>query len=136
MTTANDNLKSIQSRIDELEQTVSEREEQIKTRTKQLKDDLQEELSPAELIRKHPLEAAGVSFVTGLVAGRIVRSMLRPRRSPSSSIHATPVEIQPSTISSTLSIIGVELLHTVRDIAVSWIKNRIDEKRKNLQTGK
>jgi hypothetical protein len=130
MTTANDHIKSIQSRIDELEQTVSERGDKIKARTRQLKDELQEELSPGELIRKHPLEAAGVSFVTGLIAGRAVRSMFGHGHKKTPAIQIAPAEKPTTTINSTLSIIGIELLHAAKELAVTWLRSRIDEKKK------
>jgi hypothetical protein len=129
MTTENDPIRSIQSRIDELEQTISERGEQIKARTMQLKEELQEELSPAELIRKHPLEAAGASLVTGILAGRVIRSIISPSKK-AAGVSSVSMEKQPSTLSSTVGIIGVELLHTAKDLAIAWIRNYIEEKKK------
>lgn len=150
MTTANDPLKNIQSRIDELEQTISDRGEQIKARTRQLKDDLQEELSPVELIKKHPVESAGVSFVTGLVAGRIIRSVISPKRQritvaatpqpaakpgwaekpkPHAKAAATeePREASASPRGMAVGALGIEVIHALRDLAVTWIKNRSEE---------
>lgn len=142
MTNANDPIKNIQSRIDELEQTISERGEQIRKRTRQLKEDLQEGLSPMELIKKHPVEATGVSFVTGIVAGRIIRSALTPKRQPI-AVHPPqpqPVsqapqaaqatqEKQPSPVGVAVGAIGIELLHTFRDLAITWLKSRVEEKK-------
>lgn len=139
MTTAHDPIKNIQSRIDELEETISERGEQIKERTRKLKEDLQEELSPMEIVRKHPVEATGVSFVTGIVAGRVVRSLFRPKRSaqaiqPSAenapqAAHAHQQK-QPSPIGVALGAIGVELLHTAKDLGVTWLKSQVERKKK------
>ncbi|MBN1929777.1 MAG: hypothetical protein JW764_09580 [Chlorobiaceae bacterium] len=158
MTTANDPLKSIQSRIDELEETISDRGEQIRARANQLKEELQEELSPMELIRKHPVESAGISFATGIVAGRIIRSVI----SPKSRKMAVPAAPQPpaaqpgraekpqpapaerqaakpsvmeaaldrsSSSGMAIGAIGVELIHALRDMAVTWIKSRGEAKK-------
>ena len=129
MTTANDPIKSIQSRIDELEQTISEKGEHIKARTMKLKDELQDELSPAELIRKHPVQAAGASFVTGVVLGRVIKGIVSPSHK-SQAVSALPAGKQNSTIAATVGIIGVELLHTAKDLGIAWIKSYIEEKKK------
>jgi hypothetical protein len=138
MTNANDPIKSIQSRIDELEETISERSEQIRGRTMQLKEDLQEELSPMELIKKHPVEAAGVSLVTGIVAGRVIRSLVSPKRQPTAkTIPATPPPPQEAQAKQTSPIavaagaIGAELLHAAKDLAITWLKSRVEMKKKS-----
>ncbi|MGC8775291.1 MAG: hypothetical protein ACP5R6_08565 [Chlorobaculum sp.] len=139
MTTANDPIKNIQSRIDELEQTISDRGEQIKARSRQLKEDLQEELSPVEMLRRHPLEATGISFVTGIVAGRIIRSLFSPKRQPATVLPPQPKpapqasratqEKQPSPVGIAAGAIGVELLHTFRDLAITWLKSQVENKK-------
>ena len=137
MTKANDPLKSIQSRIDELEQTISERGEQIKSRTHQLKEDLQDELSPVELVKKHPVESAGISFVTGILAGRAIRGLISPRKpkatkkkvttgEPATKKAAIPPELSPLKVA--LGSIGIELLNTGKDLAITWVKSRVESK--------
>ncbi|NTU57502.1 MAG: hypothetical protein HGB00_01065 [Chlorobiaceae bacterium] len=133
MTTANDPIKSIQSRIDELEQSIAERGEHIKARTLQLKEELQDELSPVELIRKHPVEAAGASFVTGVLLGRAIKSIVSPTPHRP-SVQSDPADKQRSTLSATIGIIGIELLHTAKDLGIAWLKNYIEEK-KNKPSG-
>lgn len=144
MTTANDPIRSIQSRIDELEQTITDRGEEIKARAKQLRDDLEDELSPREIIRKHPVESAGLSLVTGFIAGRIIRSIVTPQRSrvvearphiePQPVSSAAPKEKQSSPLRVALNAIGIELLHTGKDMAITWLKTRQEEKKvKNQQ---
>ncbi len=139
MTNAHDPLKSIQSRIDELEQTISERGEQIKSRTRQLKEDLQEELSPVEIVRKHPVKSAALSFVTGIVAGRILRGIISPKRSKKvgkGAVGTAPgsepevVATEPSPLKEAMGSIGIELLHTGKDLAITWIKNQFDTRTK------
>ena len=137
MSNVNDPIKNIQSRIDELEETISDRGEQIRERTRQLKEDLQEELSPMELVRKHPVEAAGASFVTGIVAGRIVRSFFSSKRQPAAkAIPVTPPSPQApqakqaSPIAVAAGAIGAELLHAAKDLAITWLKSRVAEKKK------
>jgi len=132
MTTANDPIKNIQSRIDELEQTISDKGKQIRERTRQLKEDMEEELSPMELIRKHPLEATGISFVTGIIAGRMIRSILSPRSNPVKTAVVIPHNAtvkQPSAVSSAIGAIGIELLHTAKDLGISWIRNHFEVKK-------
>lgn len=135
MTTVHDPIKNIQSRIDELEQTISDRGEQIKARTRQLKEDLQEELSPVEMLRRHPLEATGVSFVTGLVAGRVIRSLFSPKRQ-SASVETTQTRPetyqprQPSPIAVAAGAVGAELLHVAKDLAVTWLKSQVESKKR------
>ncbi|NTU91458.1 MAG: hypothetical protein HGB01_07500 [Chlorobiaceae bacterium] len=132
MTTANDHLKSIQSRIDELEHTISERGEQLRKRTTQLKEDLQEELSPEELIRKHPFQATGGALVAGLLVGRAVRSLFSPRHRAAVAapeIHL-PATVEASAMKVALGAVGAELIHAGKDLAISWLKSYIDEKKK------
>lgn len=145
MTTANDPIRSIQSRIDELEQTITDRGEEIKARAKQLRDDLEDELSPREIIRKHPVESAGLSLVTGFVAGRIIRSIVTPQRrrvvetgpriepQPQPVSTAMPKEKQSSPLRGALNAIGIELLHTAKDLAIAWLKTRQEEKKVHNQ---
>ena len=136
MTNANDPIKNIQSRIDELEHTISERGEQIRERTRHLKEDLQEELSPMELIKKHPVEAAGVSFVTGIVAGRAVRSLFSPKQKSAyvaSQAQPAPhaaLANQASPIAVAAGAIGAELLHAAKDLAITWLKSRVADRKK------
>jgi len=136
MTTENDPIKSIQSRIDELEHTISERGEKIKERTLQLKEDLQDELSPMELIKKNPVEATGISFVSGIVAGRVIRSLFSTKRQPAAKTSpATPQNSQasqPSPVAVAAGAIGVEMLHVVKDLAVTWLKSRVQEKKSKV----
>jgi ElaB/YqjD/DUF883 family membrane-anchored ribosome-binding protein len=131
MTTANEHIKSIQSRIDELEQTVSERGEQIKSRAMHLKEDLQEELAPDELIRKHPFKTTGSALLAGLLIGRAVKSIFRPSDRPVIVTENLPaVHREPSSVKTALVTIGVEILHTGKDLAIAWLKNYIAEKKK------
>lgn len=130
MSSAQEHLKSIQSRIDELEHTIAERGEQIRHRTKQLKDDLQDELSPEELIRKHPVEAAGVSLVAGIILGRIARGIVSPgRTSAGQAVLPPPAGHGQSALKAAIAAIGVEAVHAGKDLAVSWIKSYFDQKK-------
>jgi ElaB/YqjD/DUF883 family membrane-anchored ribosome-binding protein len=133
MTTANDQLRSIQSRVDELEQTISDRGEQIKARATQLKEEIREELAPLEILRKHPMEAAGVSFVTGLLAGRLMKSAMGPKRHRTPVVHPdvapAPQTPQTSPLGVAVGALGIELLHAARDLAVTWLKTRAEEKK-------
>jgi hypothetical protein len=131
MTTPTDQLKSIQSRIDELEQTISDRSEQIKARTLKLKDELQDELSPAEMVRKHPFEAAGGVFLAGLILGRGIRGAFGRKKidAPTVSPAAEPVHAKHAT-----SGIVVEILHAGKDLALTYLKHYLDQKSKKPKT--
>jgi ElaB/YqjD/DUF883 family membrane-anchored ribosome-binding protein len=137
MTTANEHISSIQTRIDELEQTISERGEQIRNRAVHLKEDLQEELAPAELIRKHPFQTTGSALVAGLVLGRVLKSMFRSGRTaaaPEPAPVASSQERRPSAVKAALATVGAEALHAGEDLAVTWLKNYISEKKKKPET--
>jgi hypothetical protein len=131
MTTANEHLKSIQSRIDELEQTISERGEQIKSRAVHLKDELREELAPEEVIRRHPFKSTGGAILAGLLIGRAVRSVVAPaHRSAPVSEYQPVAHHEPSAMKVALATIGAEALHAGKDLAITWMKNYIEEKKK------
>jgi hypothetical protein len=141
MTTANEHLRSIQSRIDELERTISERGAQIRNRTARLKEDLQEELEPAELIRKHPLQAAAGGVIAGILLGKAIRSIFgRPSSrpfaiAPTAQDGSNAIVVQhreailPSAVKSVLASVGAEALHAGQDLAISWIKEFIAKKK-------
>ncbi|NTV02235.1 MAG: hypothetical protein HGB04_05545 [Chlorobiaceae bacterium] len=131
MTTANEHLKSIQSRIDELEQTISERGEQIRTRAQHLKKEIQEELAPEELVRKHPFKTTGVALLTGLLIGRIAKSVIAPSPRPAAAAESLPVVRQESSaLKTALAAVGAEALHAGKDLAITWLRNYIEEKKK------
>ena len=101
-----------------------------------MKEDLQEELSPVEMLRRHPLEATGASFVTGIVAGRVIRSLVSPKRQPATIAPQTPPAPQAtqprpaSPIAVAAGAIGAELLHAAKDMAVAWLKSQVESKKR------
>jgi hypothetical protein len=129
MTTGNEHLKSIQSRIEELEQTISEKTEQIKTRTQHLKEDIQTELTPVEMVRKHPLEVTGATFVAGFLLARFVGGLFgsKPKRVVE---HTTYVDAKPSAVKTALGSIGIELLHSGKDLGLTYLRHYLDDKMK------
>lgn len=137
MTTGNDHLQSIQSRIDELEHTISKRGENIRTRTRQLKEDLKDELAPAELIRKHPIETAAATFVAGIALGRILKRMVTHPKTPATPplIHTVAVEstAHPAVSRPVLGSIGFEMFHAGKDLAMTWLKHYLDEKSRTMR---
>ena len=131
MTTANEHLKSIQSRIDELEQTISERGEQIKSRAMHLKEEIEEELAPEELVRKHPFKTTGIALLSGLLIGRAAKSIIAPSPKPVAiPERVTEVRREPSAVKAALATIGTEALHAGKDLAITWLRNYIEEKKK------
>ncbi len=125
MTTKNEHLSSIQARIEELQNTIEEKEAQIKARGRHLKEELEDELSPAELVRKHPLQAAGLSFLTGVLLARALKGN-RARRSAANTEACTTIEAAPSPTSSALAAIGLDVLRSVKDLGFSYLQRYID----------
>jgi hypothetical protein len=127
MTSGNDPLKNIQSRIEELEQTISQRSAHIKNSTKRLKEDIQTELSPVTVAKKHPLEATGATFVAGFLLARILKNIFRPRPRPLVQ-HSTVVDVKPSVMKVAAGGLALELLHAGKELGVTWLKQYIEER--------
>ena len=131
MTTPNEPLQSIQARIEELQNTITEKEEQIKARARNLKDELQGELeaqfSPEEIVRKHPFQAAGTAFVTGLVIARLLKGGRYPSE-PAKQKHTAQQERLPSPEKSALYTIGLEVLRSAKELGFTYLQRYIDKK--------
>lgn len=127
MTTKNEHLSGIQARIEELQHTITEKEAAIKERTRQFKDNLEAELSPVELVRSHPFEAAATTFVTGLLIARAVKGS---RKSPNalSADGCIVKESCPSPNKSALNAIGLDILRSAKDLGFSYLQRYIDKK--------
>ena len=120
-------LKSIEARIHELEDNIHEREKQLKERAGQFKKELQEELSPAELVKKYPLQTTGASMLFGFLAGKVMRSILSP--SPRAKVETvTEQKNEPSEFKSALASIGVDVLRSGKDLAFNYLKHYMDNK--------
>lgn len=129
MTTKNDPLHSIQARIEELQNTITEKEEQIKKRTHRLKDDLEAELSPVKIVRKHPLQAVGVSFCVGLLFTRALAGRGRGSSTPlQPEPFASSEYSRPQQNHSALYAIGLDVLHSAKDLGFSYLQRYIDKK--------
>ena len=122
--TTNEPLDGIQARIEDLQNTIAEKEEQIRERAKQLKEDLQTELSPGEIVRKHPFEVAGAVLAVGFMIGRA----LKPSSRKSRSIPAEqPVYLQ-SSFSSPMRSIGMDILRSAKDLGFTYLQRYLDRK--------
>lgn len=122
--TTNETLDGIEARIEDLQNTITEKEEQIRQRARQLKEDLQTGLSPEEIIRKHPFESAGTVLVVGLMIGRALKpSSGKGRPAPLTQ----PVQ-QHSTLKSTMSSIGIEILRSTKDLGFTYLQRYLDRK--------
>ncbi len=120
-------LKHIEARIHELEQSIHEREKQLKDRAGQFKKELQEELSPEELVKKYPLQTTGASLVFGFLAGKILRSVI----SPSSHTNAQPAskpKSESSELKNAVASIGIDVLRSGKDLAFSYLKHYLDNR--------
>lgn len=129
MTTKNDPLHSIQARIEELQNAIAEKEEQIKKRTSRLKDDLEAELSPVQIVRKHPLQAVGATFFIGFLFTRALS--VRRKRSSTPLLpkpFASSECSRPQQGESALYTIGVDVLRSAKDLGFSYLQRYIDKK--------
>jgi uncharacterized protein (DUF3084 family) len=127
MTTKNDSLSSIQVRIDELHNTISEKEEQIKARTSNLKAQLEMELSPLELVKRHPLKAVGTTFLAGFV---LARALKRGQNCCETTDHTIRVT-EDSCLSqnrTALASIGIDILRSAKDLGFTYLQRYIDQK--------
>ncbi len=125
MITSNEPLIGIQARIEELHSTITEKEELIKARAITLKDGLREELSMENIVRQHPLQAAGITFIAGVLLTRKLTSH--------NSISISPKFAAPQAITSTqnktaLSTIGFEVLRSIKDIGITYFQRYLEKK--------
>ncbi|MEI6758319.1 MAG: hypothetical protein FDX18_08205 [Chlorobium sp.] len=127
MTTKNDHLHSIQARIEELQNTISEKEEQIKKRASRLKNDLEAELSPMNIVRKYPFNAAGATFIAGLLLTKALKGNSTNSAAFQQTI-STPTNLQPSQHKSAWSTIGLEALRSAKDLGFTYLQRYIDKK--------
>ena len=127
MTTKNDHLHSIQARIEELQNTIAEKEEQIKNRTSRLKHDLEAELSPMNIVRKYPFNAAGATFIAGLLLSKALRGN-RTNSTPLQQAISSPTNLLPSQHKSAWSTIGLEALRSAKDLGFTYLQRYIDKK--------
>ncbi len=127
MTTKNEPLTGIQARIEELHNTIAEKEEQIKSRTKKLKDDIKEEVSPEKMIRKYPFEAAGASFLAGLILARTLRGC-KKSAGKVEQVTLAPQQHFSTQPKTALSAIGFEVMRSVKDIGFSYLQRYLEKK--------
>lgn len=123
-------LKNIEARIHELEDSIHEREKQLKERAGRFKKELQEELSPAELVKKYPLQTTGASLLFGFFAGKVMRSIVSPS-SHNNAQSAKPPKNEPSELKSAVNSIGIDILRSGKDLAFNYLKYYLDDKMKS-----
>ena len=123
MTTKNEPLNGIQARIEELQNTIAEKENQIRSRALHLSDSIKEELAPMQIVKKYPFQAAGITFVTGLVLTRTLRGS---KRTPSTE-QTDCYPLQPQR-NSALYTIGLDVLRSAKDLGFSYLQKYIDSK--------
>lgn len=122
-------LKNIEARIQELENSIHEREKQLRERAGRLKKELQEELAPAELVKKYPLQTTGLSLLFGFFTGKIIRSIISPSRRTDAQ-PASPPQKEPSELKNAVASIGVDVLRSGKDLAFNYLKHYMDKKMK------
>ena len=127
MSPINEPLSSIQARVEELQSTIAEKEEHIKASARHFKDELKEEVSPLRLVRRYPLQSVGVAALAGVALGR----RLRRGNRASSVVAAAPVvqsNVLLSTTQTLLSVVGMELMRSLKEIGLSYLKQYIEKK--------
>ena len=123
-------LKNIEARIQELENSIHEREKQLRERAGLFKKELQEELAPAELVKKYPFQTTGLSLLFGFFAGKIIRSIVSP--SPRANVQpSSPPQKEPSELKNAVASIGVDVLRSGKDLAFNYLKHYMDKKIKS-----
>ena len=128
MTTPNEPIVGIQARIEELQNTITEKEEQIKMRTRKLAANLKEEISPENIIRKHPGKAASAAFLAGLLLTRTLRGYGNPSIRVEHTQHAAPSHHISTQSKTALSTIGFEVLRSVKDIGFTYLQRYLEKK--------
>ncbi|KUL30458.1 hypothetical protein [Chlorobium limicola] len=126
MTTNNERLDGIQARIEDLQNTISEKEEQIKARAYQFKEDLKTELSPLEVIKKHPFETAGAVLAAGFFVGRALRPSRRAENSTQAEIPVT--SNQSSAVKIAIGSLGIDILRSAKDLGFTYLQRYLDRK--------
>lgn len=128
MGTKTEHLNSIESRIRELEDNITRRQEQLLERAETFRRDLQDEFSPEEIIRRYPLQSTLASAAAGFIVARAVKAVAGPRKAkPLQS--GSSSEGQPrSELSSAMGSLAVEVLHSGKDLAFTYLKAYLDEK--------
>ena len=123
-------LKNIEARIHELENSIREREKQLKDRAGQFKKELQQELSPEEVVRKYPWQATGVSLLFGILAGKVLRAVVSSPPHKNTQQASKP-KSEPSELKSAVSSIGIDVLRSGKDLAFNYLKHYLDDKMKS-----
>lgn len=128
MGTKTEHLNSIESRIRELENNITRRQQQLLERAETFRSDLQNEFSPEEIIRRYPLQSTLASATAGFIVARAVKAVAGPNKAkptqPASSVESKP----RSELSSAMGSLAVEVLHSGKDLAFSYLKAYLDEK--------
>jgi len=128
MITQNEPLIAIQARIEELQSTITEKEQQIKARAITLKEDLQEKLSMENIVRQHPFQAAGITFVAGLLLTKTLRARNTPSLLVERTQHPAPSHHLSEQSKTAFSSIGFEVLRSMKDIGVTYLQRYLEKK--------
>ncbi|ASQ91136.1 hypothetical protein CHL67_09595 [Prosthecochloris sp. GSB1] len=122
-----EHFKSIDARIEELEKSIRDRETELKNRAGHLTEEIRSELAPGELVRKYPLQAAGAALLTGFLGGKIIRSIVThsPERKADDGNRAAP---EPSGARQALGALGIDILHSGKNLAFSYLQHYLDQK--------
>ncbi len=128
MTITNEPLVGIQARIEELHNTITEKEEQIMARNRKLKDELMKEISPEHIVRQHPFEAAGVTFLAGLLLARAMRGHKSPSIRVEPTQHSAPSQHMSAQSKTALSSIGFEMLRSMKDLGLTYLQRYLEKK--------
>ncbi|ABB24570.1 hypothetical protein [Pelodictyon luteolum] len=136
MTEQNKHLESVQERIAALHETIAEREQDIRDRARKFQSELEQEISPAEIVRRHPWQAVLGALAAGLLTGRMLRSLASGPADGASAEPAVHAALAPIALpDSAMRDIRLELIRSAKDLGVNYLQRYIEGKfRKTPET--
>jgi ElaB/YqjD/DUF883 family membrane-anchored ribosome-binding protein len=131
MTEQNKHLENVQERIAALHETIAEREQDIKDRARKFQHELEQEISPVEIVKRHPWQAVLGALATGFLTGRILRSLGSGPTDEASAEPAVPARPVPvSRPESAMRDIRLELIRSAKDLGINYLQRYIEGKLK------
>ncbi|TCD48838.1 hypothetical protein [Chlorobium sp. N1] len=128
MTKKNEHLESVQARIEALQETIAERERDIRERAGRFQERLEKEISPVEMVRRHPWQAAFGALAVGFLTGRMLRGGGSPAEHPEQQEFPQAPLAPMAQRSAVLPDIRLELIRSAKELGVSYLQRYIDSR--------
>lgn len=129
MTDKQNHLESVQERIDILQETIAERERDIRERARRFQENLEHEISPAEIVRRHPWPSAFAALGLGYLTGRMLRSGGPAPSAESCQLPETGAPALPATrTGGALADLRLELIRSAKELGVNYLQRYLDSK--------